>query len=114
MPYLTTHARTQACAQIHIGACFQKLAPLHKRIPIGAQTHTCGREYRNGPTCIENEMTWLVVSSLSVIQGRGRSRMCSNRDKTRPHLLLLRLFPLGEHVQTHTRWNDAESRGAGF
>lgn len=90
-----THTHTSTHVYIYTLKC-SHLAHIH--------THTHTHQCRNKNSCIhahnglsdkemhqdacrdmekENEITWLVVLSLTVIQHHGPNHMCSNRDKNR-------------------------------
>lgn len=85
-----THAHTQAHSP-------HKLAHIssQKQPHLNMLTkHTCLHGHREK----ENEITWLVLLSFTVIQHHGQKHMCSNRDKTQTHWFSL-LLP---RTQTHT------------
>lgn len=88
-----THTHKHTCVYIHI-----------KMLSFSTHSHTHTHQCRNKNSCIhahnvlsdkemhqdacrdmekENEITWLVVLSLTVIHHHGPNHMCSNRDKNR-------------------------------
>lgn len=70
----STHSHTHISAQTRTAAFTHKMSSQIKKC---TETHACGDTEK------EDEITWLVMLSLTVIQHHGQNHMCSNRDKNR-------------------------------